>query len=81
MVLIMVKSRFTHVGMDNTEQFEPVRISMVANKISSYIDLKKHSDPENYFIDKERMILVEGISLKICLNQQHFDQIESAVSI
>lgn len=74
MVIIMIKSRFINVGMDNTEQFEPIRLSMVANKISSHIEIKKKA--EEYYIDKERMILVEGISLKICLNQQHFEQIK-----
>ena len=48
---------------------------MVANKISAYIDTKKHK--EDYYVDKERMILVQGISLKICLTQDYFDSIKA----
>ena len=81
MVILMIKSRFLHVGVDNTEQFEPVRLSMVANKISTHIDLKKPKDPESFYIDKERMIMVHGISLKIYLNQESYKAVKSGTPI
>jgi len=33
MMLTMVKSRFISVGMDNTKQFCPLYMSLIANKI------------------------------------------------
>ena len=44
MILTMIKSRFMTIGMDNTEQFESLRLSMVVNKIVSYINLNIEED-------------------------------------
>lgn len=72
----MAKSRFFGVGMDNSDQFEPLKMSFMAEKIIKSIDISKE-DAENYFVGMERVVMVEGINVKVNLTKQAFDDIKA----
>ena len=74
MLLTMIKSRFMPVGGDNSAQFENVYMSYLANKILKDIDLDKE-DAELFYVEKERLVQVNGVMLKICLSHQDFRNI------
>jgi len=73
MFLFMVKSRFTKMGVDNSGQFEPHYMQKVQEKIASSIKESFASikacnppkDPDEFYNEKERMVLVEGVNLKL----------------
>jgi hypothetical protein len=69
MLFLMIKSRFIPVGIDNSYQFAKEFASLMAEKITYEINVDKTEKEEAraFYIDKERMIEVEGIKLKICL--------------
>ena len=78
MIVIMVKSRFTKVGIDNSQQFESLYMSKMANKICDNIEMKIGDDREKgkrerFFVGKERKIEVDGIGLKILLDKEQFE--------
>ena len=73
----MAKSRFFTVGNDNSDQFEPLKMSFMVKKIINSIDLTACKDPEDFFVGKERVIMVEGINLKISLTKEGFDDIKN----
>lgn len=56
------------VGIDNTEQFEALRMNHVVKIIISYIDTDTMENAQHFYVNKERMIRVEGVALKIKLN-------------
>jgi hypothetical protein len=64
-ILLMVKSRFSSVGTDNSHQFEGTYTALLAKKIIQQIDL---SMPDEFYADKERLIQIEGISIKVVLS-------------
>ena len=68
MCLIMMKSRFMMVGTDNTTQFEPEYMRLLSKRIIEYINLEPPQgggDSEAYFVNKERMVSVQGVLIKI----------------
>ena len=68
MCIIMVKSRFMMVGTDNTTQFEPEYMRLLARRIIEYINLEPPQgagDSKTYFVNKERMVSVQGVLIKI----------------
>jgi hypothetical protein len=73
MIITMAKSRFMKVGIDNTEQFEDLRMSHVVRIIQEQIDMDSMQDPRHFYINKERMIRIEGVALKIKLNEADFE--------
>ena len=68
MIVTMSKSRFMKVGIDNTEQFEDLRMNHVVKIIISFIDTDTMENPKHFYVNKQRMIRVEGVALKIKLN-------------
>mmetsp|Transcript_8499 Transcript_8499/g.14296 ORF Transcript_8499/g.14296 Transcript_8499/m.14296 type:complete len:728 (+) Transcript_8499:520-2703(+) len=77
-LILMIKSRFVSVGMDNSEQFEPTGMRFLTQKIIRHINLKEE---DAFFLNKERMVLVEGVPLKISLDQSHIDAIREKKAI
>ena len=81
MILLLIKGRFWNIGIDNSKQFEPVYMSMLADKIISYIDFDMNQykrtfmKTEKYYIDKVRIVYVNGMPIKIKLNREVFDKI------
>mmetsp|Transcript_39558 Transcript_39558/g.60445 ORF Transcript_39558/g.60445 Transcript_39558/m.60445 type:complete len:423 (-) Transcript_39558:1026-2294(-) len=73
-VILMAKSRFMPVGMDNSEQFEPNYMKLLVNKIVGQIDLEIPS-AEEFYVNKERMIQVEGVPVKVLLSKDHFQKL------
>ena len=66
----MAKSRFMGVGADNSDQFEPLKMSFMIKSIIKNIDLSAYGDmAEDHFVGKERVIMVEGINLKVSLTK------------
>jgi len=73
----MIKSRFVPVGIDNSYQFAKEYASLMAEKITYQIDVDKQNPKkaELFYVDRERMIPVEGVMLKICLPKEEFDKL------
>lgn len=74
----MIKSRFSGVGMDNSDQFEPLKMSFMIKQIIKNIDWESHGDAEkarSYFVGHERVVMVEGINLKLALTDEGFTNI------
>jgi hypothetical protein len=77
MLFTMCKSRCMSVGMDNSDQFEDMQMSFMVNKIIKNIDLTSHESPESYYINKERILMFQGVVLKICLPEQQYRDIKA----
>lgn len=75
MLLTMFKSRFWKVGMDNSGQFEDTNMSYLCNRIIKNIDFSISQDPRAFYIDKERLVQVQGVMIKLCLPKEDFDKI------
>ena len=80
MVIIMIKSRFTKVGINNSQLFEPLYMCKMANKICDSIvmkigDQKVKAKKERFFVGKERNVEVDGVMFKILLDKPMFDNI------
>jgi hypothetical protein len=72
----MAKSRFMGVGMDNSDQFEPLKMSFMIKSIIKSINIKGQGEgAEQYFVGMERIVMVEGINIKVNLTKQAFDDI------
>lgn len=65
------------MGIDNSYKFSKEYMSLMAEKITDEIEINvnQKSKAEEYYVGYERIILVEGVRLKICLQKSHFDQI------
>lgn len=70
-LILMIKSRFIMVGMDNSEQFEPSNMTLIAKKITKLINYKM-DNAQDFYIGKERMVQVDGVPLKVCMTQKFF---------
>lgn len=77
MFLTMCKSRWQSVGIDNSSQFEDIQMSNMVNKIIKNIDLYNIERPDEYYINRERILIFQGVSIKICLPQIYFDDIKA----
>tara|TARA_B110000285_G_scaffold149011_1_gene166330 strand:- start:1029 stop:2306 length:1278 start_codon:yes stop_codon:yes gene_type:complete len=80
MLFYMIKSRFSKVGIDNSNQFEPMRLSLVVKQIVHQIRKNIEAEPKDAkkrYVDNEKRILVENIQLKIKLSERAFDEIKS----
>jgi hypothetical protein len=75
MLLTMIKSRFMRVGMDNSAQFEPTYMSYLANKVVKDVDLNMEN-VDLYYVNKERLIQVQGVIIKVAFGQEDFDAIK-----
>lgn len=77
MLALMIKSRFMPVGVDNSNQFAQEYMSLMAEKITYQIDVKSKSpkEAEDYYIDYERIIQVEGVALKVCFPAADFKKL------
>lgn len=40
--------------------------------IAAKSEINKNDNPEDFYIDKERMVTVEGVSLKVCFTAEDF---------
>lgn len=76
MLFTMCKSRFISVGMDNSDQFEDAQMSFMVNKIIKNINLNDHAEPEAYYVNKERILMFQGVVLKICLPLDYYNDIK-----
>lgn len=77
MLILMVKSRFMPVGVDNSGQFGEDYMSFLAEKIVRQIDINKQNakKSEEFFVDMERIVQVKGVALKVCLPQDEFEKL------
>lgn len=64
--------------MDNSDQFEPLKMSFMIKQIIKSIDIAGQGEgAENYFVGMERVVMVEGINVKVNLTKQAFDDIKA----
>jgi lipopolysaccharide biosynthesis protein len=81
MVIVMFKSRFTKIGIDQTSQFEPFYMKEMVEKIAKAIDFDFLQERRSYkrnrafWTKKVRIIDVIGITLKIKLSEEQYDQL------
>jgi len=77
MLILMVKSRFMPVGVDNSGQFGEDYMSFLAEKIVRQIDINKQNakKSEEFFVEMERIVQVKGVALKVCLPQEEFEKL------
>jgi hypothetical protein len=71
-----MKSRFMRVGTDNSGQFEGAYMKALCEKIQAHIDVKD-DNKEQHFTDKERLIQVQGVIIKILLNAEDYNNIKN----
>lgn len=79
MIILMCKSRFYKVGIDGSGQFEPVYMRILAQKIADSIPINIDENNEftqRYYLNSERIIQVENVAIKVCLNEEDFRAIE-----
>lgn len=82
LIITMAKSRFFGVGMDNSDQFEPLKMSFMIKQIIKNIDIEGQGEgAETYFVGMERVVMVEGINLKVNLTKEAFDDIKAGKEI
>lgn len=81
LVILMGKSRFISVGIDNTPQFQPTYLSFLANKIIQFIPFDFHQKynktrraTKRQFINRKKFIELEGIRLAMTLQEKDFDK-------
>lgn len=86
MVILMIKARiFLSVSLENAFQFEPKQMLALAERIINSIDfdfpMKKRSKAKtrSKFIDREQAFEVEGVRLKIKLNEEDYDNLYEKV--
>ena len=80
MLLLLIKSRYRKIGIDNSGQFEPQYMKYLVDNITKSVtadiatrsQVDKRDNPEDFYIDKERMVTVEGVSLKVCFTAEDF---------
>lgn len=77
MLLTLCKSRCMSVGMDNSTQFEETQMSFMVNKIIKNIDIYSIENPEEYYINKERMVTFQGVVIKVCLPPEYYADIKA----
>ena len=78
MLLLLIKSRYRKIGIDNSGQFEPLYmkylVDNITNSVKADIQAKgqNNNDHDSFYVDKERMVTVEGVSLKVCFTAEDF---------
>ena len=80
LLVIMIKSRFTKVGIEHSQQFESLYMCKMANKICENINMKlgdnaEKAKRERFFVGKERNVDVDGVTVKIILDKEQFENI------
>lgn len=68
--------------MDNSDQFEPLKMSFMIKQIIKSISLDNEElpnkvTPEEHYPGKERVVMVGGINLKICLTTEALENIKA----
>jgi len=77
MLFTMCKSRCMSVGMDNSDQFEDIQTSFMVDKIIKNIDISAVENPDQYYVNKERILMFQGVVLKIRLPLNYYEDIKS----
>lgn len=80
MILLMFKSRFMKIGIDGSGQFEPVYLKILATRIAESINMSIDF-ADQFYINSERIIQVENVAIKVCLNQDDFKNIQEKKEI
>ena len=70
MFFVMIKSRLVSVGLNKSYQFEKQYMHLMVEKITYEIDISQNDQGKSaqFYVDYERLIVVDGVNLKICLN-------------
>mgnify|MGYP001057922416 CR=1 FL=1 len=81
-VLLVFKSNFKNTGIDNSEMFEDTYMSYLVNKIVRAMVFKEGHEINRKFtalnyVDKQRTIKIENITIKVKLPEKHFKNIKS----
>ena len=82
MVLLMMKSRFINIGIDNSYQFEPIYMSYMVNRIINHIEFGfKKSDgmtmqeyQTNVPTQIPSRVTVNSTKLRLCLSKEAYNE-------
>ena len=77
MVFLMAKSKFIKVGVDQTQQFEPIYLSKMINKIVNSMDFDLLQEERSFCKTKQkytrtRNVQVDGVSIKCKMTEEAF---------
>lgn len=81
MMLLLIKSRFTSIGTDQTDKFNPLYMSQMINKIAESInfDLNQSNrsflQTRRYYVDQKRKLRVENTTIKIKITKQGWEDL------
>lgn len=87
MVIVMFRSRFQKIGIDQTSQFEPFYMNKMVDKIANSIDFdflqekRSFARTRAFWTKKVRMIDVIGITLKVKLSEDQYDHLFKSVAL
>ena len=78
LAMIMIVSRFTQVGIDNSKQFESEYMCKMANRICDSFDFKMKNKQlkdksETYYVNQERKVDVNGLDIIVKINKEDFE--------
>lgn len=71
MVLLLIKSRFTSIGTDQTDKFDPLYMSLMINKIADSIKFDLHqtkrsfNQTKKYYVNKFKKLKVENNTIYV----------------
>ena len=80
MIMLMAKSRFKAVGIDNTHQFEPAYMSKLVDKIINHINFdfvekyNSKSKTKEKWVGKNTSVNVEGKDIILKLSERDYDE-------
>ena len=81
LLIMMVKSRFYTIGMDQNDQFDPLYMSFMINRICSAIDFdllqnkRTFAQTKKKFVNKKRKVVKNGARIYIKLTEKAYDSI------
>ena len=82
LAILLVKSRFIKIGIDQSKQFEPLYMSFLANYIIEYLFLQDQLQDKTvtelkrkYCFSKRLSVDIEGASIFVCFTEKTFDYI------
>ena len=81
MLLLLIKSRFTSIGTEQTDKFDPLYMSLMINKIAESIEFDLDQDhrtfdqTKKFYVNQRRKLRVENTTIKIQITEAGWEEI------
>lgn len=86
MSILMIKSRFMNIGIDNSAQFDPVYMSHMVNRIIRHMEfdweirgMSKARNKKLFTSKKESFVELEGVKLLVNLTEADYEEARDGV--